>query len=85
MAHDPKKGNLVKVINVGDRLIFDMTECATDCKHIEITLIEKAGRAAVLRIEADRVIPIAHEKPYRTPQGNHRENVLSEGFHEFNE
>jgi len=64
---DPRKGNLIKVINVGDRLIFDMTEAATDCKHIEITLVEKAGRAAVLRIQADLVIPIAHEKQYRLP------------------
>jgi len=71
---DKRKGNLVKVINIGDKLIFDLTQAASDCKHIEITLIEKAGRAAVLRIQADRVIPIGHEKPYR---------VIAEGVHEF--
>jgi hypothetical protein len=69
-------GTMVKVIKEGDTLRFDMTECAPDCKHISITLVEKAGRAAVLRIEADRVIPIAHEKKYR-------ENILTSGIHEF--
>ena len=60
-------GRLIKVVNVGDKLTFDMTEAATDCKHISITVVEKAGRATVLMVEADRVIPIMHEKQYRLP------------------
>lgn len=54
---------LVKVIRVGDELIFDLREVADDAKpEISVNLVEKAGRMAVLKITAHRSIPIIHNK-----------------------
>lgn len=54
---------LVKVIRVGDELIFDLNEVSDDAKkEISVTLVEKAGKMAVLRISAHRSIPIKHSK-----------------------
>ena len=50
---------LIKIISVGDELIFDLRD-AGGAKEISVTLTEKAGRQAVLRISADRSIPIKH-------------------------
>jgi len=53
---------LIKIINVGDELQFGLKEMSDAAKGrgISITLTEKAGRSAVLRISADRTIPIQH-------------------------
>jgi len=51
---------LIKMIKVGEKLIIG--------DDIEISLIEKGGRMAVLKIDAPREIIIAHiknsEQPY---------------------
>lgn len=44
---------LIKIIGIGDELIFSVDE-----KEISITLSEKAGRQAVLKIVADKCIGI---------------------------
>lgn len=53
---------LIKIINVGDELVFDLKDKAENAKTISIFLTEKAGRKAVLKITADRSIPIRHFK-----------------------
>jgi len=53
---------LIKIISPGDELIFDLREMKTGTKEISVSLTEKAGRQAVLRISADRSIPIKHFK-----------------------
>jgi len=52
--------SLMKVIRVGDELELDLENMAPDAKKIKIYLCDKAGRTAVLRIDADRSIPIKH-------------------------
>jgi hypothetical protein len=54
--------SLIKIIGVGDELVFDLEKMAKDTKQIKVYLSEKAGRKAVLRIDADRSIPIRHFK-----------------------
>jgi hypothetical protein len=44
---------LIKIIGVGDRLIFSVND-----KEISVTLSEKAGRQAVLKIVADKSVGI---------------------------
>jgi hypothetical protein len=51
---------LIKIIGVGEELIFDLKDMASDAKQISVFLCEKAGRKAVLKIDADRSIPIKH-------------------------
>lgn len=51
---------LIKIIGVGDELVFDLASVSKDAKQISIYLCEKAGRKAVLKIDADRSIPIKH-------------------------
>lgn len=51
---------LIKIIGVGDELVFELTDAIKDAKQISIYLCEKAGRKAVLKIDADRSIPIKH-------------------------
>jgi hypothetical protein len=54
---------LIKVIRVGDELSFNLEPISKEAKQqITITLVEKAGRMAVLKITADRSIPITHSK-----------------------
>ena len=55
---------LIKIINVGDELIFDLRDKAENAKEISVFLTEKAGRKAVLKITADRSIPIKHFKQH---------------------
>lgn len=52
--------SLIKVIGVGDELEFDLSRMTPETKKISIFLCEKAGRKAVLRVDADRSIPIKH-------------------------
>jgi len=56
---------LIKIISVGDELIFDLKDMAVGAKEISVMLTEKAGRQAVLRISADRSIPIKHFRQQR--------------------
>lgn len=51
---------LIKIIGVGDELIFDLKDVASSASQISIVLCEKAGRKAVLKVTADRSIPIRH-------------------------
>lgn len=54
---------LIKVIGIGDELKFDIASVSEEArKEISIFLVEKAGRSAVLKITADRSIPIKHFK-----------------------
>lgn len=57
---------LIKIISVGDELIFDLRSLAPGSKEISVMLSEKAGRQAVLRIAADRSIPIKHFRQQKT-------------------
>jgi hypothetical protein len=58
---------LIKIINVTDELVFEVP--ASDKPQlISIFLTEKAGRKAVLKITADRSIPIKHYKQQRVGQ-----------------
>ena len=59
--------SLVKYMNPGDRLILDMSDAPADGRHISITLMDKVGKQAFLKIEAERYIKIGHEKQYRLP------------------
>jgi hypothetical protein len=52
--------SLIKIIGVGDELVFDLKNMKPDTKQISIYLCEKAGRKAVLKVDADRSIPIQH-------------------------
>lgn len=51
---------LIKIIDVGDELEFDLKDKRENADKISIYLTEKAGRKAVLKITADRSIPIRH-------------------------
>jgi hypothetical protein len=52
---------LVKVIQKGDELTFDLSKLPElQRKTISISLAERAGQAAVLVIRADRAIKIEH-------------------------
>jgi hypothetical protein len=51
---------LIKIIGVGEELVFDLTSVKPGANQISITLTEKAGRQAVLKIDADRSIGIIH-------------------------
>lgn len=54
---------LVKVIGTGDEIQFDLTQMAAGAsKKISVSLVERTGRAVVLKISADRSIPIKHFK-----------------------
>jgi hypothetical protein len=59
---------LIKIIGVGDELVFDLASIAKDAKQISIYLCEKAGRKAVLKIDADRTIPIKHYRQQNVGQ-----------------
>jgi hypothetical protein len=59
---------LIKIINVGDKLTFNLKEKKDFADKIVIYLTEKAGRKAVLRIEADRSIPIIHDRLIILPE-----------------
>ncbi|PKN36684.1 MAG: hypothetical protein CVU62_13200 [Deltaproteobacteria bacterium HGW-Deltaproteobacteria-2] len=52
---------LIKIIDVGNELVFEVPASEKPQK-ISIFLTEKAGRKAVLKITADRSIPIKHYK-----------------------
>ncbi|MDP2734768.1 MAG: hypothetical protein Q8P12_01020 [bacterium] len=56
---------LIKIINVGDEIQFGLGDLSPQAKEISIMLVEKAGRQAVLRISADRSIPIKHFRQER--------------------
>ena len=51
---------LIKIIDIGDELTFDLTKASRDVKKVSITLVERTGRKAVLKLDADRSIPIKH-------------------------
>lgn len=52
--------SLIKIIGVGDELVFELGDMKPGTKQISIFLCEKAGRKAVLKVDADRSIPIKH-------------------------
>ncbi len=60
---------LLKLLKIGEELKFDLKEIGPDAarKGVSITLVEKSGRVAVLKISSDRSIPIAHVKLQRLP------------------
>jgi hypothetical protein len=58
---------LLKVIQQGDELIFDLSQKKEMANRISVMLVERAGRAAVLKISADRSIPIKHFRQARVP------------------
>jgi hypothetical protein len=58
---------LIKIINVGEELIFDLANKVPGANTISVVLTEKAGRKAVLKISADRSIPINHVKQATLP------------------
>lgn len=71
---------LLKVINQGDELIFDLKGKKDTADRISIFLVECAGRSAVMRISADRSIPIDHSKQANVPVRNGiEEKVLNWG------
>ena len=53
---------LIKFIDVGEELIFDLRNKSAEAKEISVVLTEKTGRKAVMKISADRSIPIHHVK-----------------------
>ena len=56
-------GCLLKIIKIGDELKLDFSAVPQEArKEISIFLVEKAGRSAVLKITADKSIPIRHFK-----------------------
>ena len=68
---------LIKIIGVGDELIFDLRTMSNEArKEISIMLTEKAGRQAVMKITADRSIPIKH---FRQHEIGYKPGILAEG------
>lgn len=66
---------LMKLMRVGEELEFDLSNIAPEAdKNILMTLTEKAGKIAVLKITAHRSINIIHHK-----QNGQQYN---KGFHE---
>ena len=63
---------LIKVINIGDELQFDLVNKADCARMISVTLVERAGRATVLKISADRSIPIKQFKQVRLSEQENR-------------
>lgn len=56
-------GCLLKIMKIGDELKLDISAVTQDArKEISVFLVEKAGRSAVLKITADKSIPIKHFK-----------------------
>jgi hypothetical protein len=56
-------GCLIKIVKIGDELKFDLSAISQGArKEISVFLVEKAGRSAVLKITADKSIPIQHFK-----------------------
>lgn len=56
-------GCLLKILKIGDELKFDFSAVPQEArKEISVFLVEKAGRSAVLKITADKSIPIRHFK-----------------------
>ena len=56
---------LIKVIGVGDELLFDLShldEASLKTDGIRVMLVERAGRQVVLKITANRSIDIYHNK-----------------------
>jgi len=59
--------SLIKLINVGDELIFDLSNVKPGTKNIKVALIEKTGRTAVLKIDTDRSIDVKQIRQVRLP------------------
>jgi hypothetical protein len=51
---------LIKFIDAGDELVFDLRDKKEEATEISVTLVSKAGRKAVLQIRADRSIEVKH-------------------------
>jgi hypothetical protein len=67
---------LIKILSIGDELVFDLREMSRDSRRISIFLVERAGRAAVLKISADRSIPIKQFKQAHVPDRSDHDNDL---------
>jgi hypothetical protein len=53
---------LIKMLRIGEELLFDLTAISPNAKSVLVSLTEKAGKMAVLKIEADKSINIVHLK-----------------------
>jgi hypothetical protein len=54
---------LIKILRVGDELIFNLHNKLETAKTISVILVEKAGKSqVVLKIAADRSIDIKHSR-----------------------
>lgn len=83
---------LVKVINDGDEIVFDLENMdPSACKRISIIMVKRSRPANVMEIRADRSIPIRHIKKEmvvvgeQTTTDRDKGNVVAEGIYEFPE
>lgn len=60
---------LIKFIETGDELEFDLRNKRDDADKISVSLTEKAGRKAVLRITADKSIKVRHFRQQTVERG----------------
>ena len=81
---------LVKVINDGDEIVFDLENMDPQaCKRISIIMVKRSRPANVMEIRADRSIPIRHIKKEmvvtseETTTDRDKGNVVAEGIYEF--
>ena len=81
---------LVKVLNDGDEIVFDLSNLRPDaCKRISIIMVKRSRPANVMEIRADRSIPIKHIKKEmvatseRTTTERDTGRVVDEGIYEF--
>jgi hypothetical protein len=83
---------LVKVINDGDEIVFDLEHMDPQAvKRISIVMVKRSRPANVMEIRADRSIPIRHIKKEmvvtseETTTARDTGNVVDEGIYEFTE
>ena len=60
---------LIKIIDIGEELLFDLRQKGELARDISVILVERAGRRAVVKIRCDRSIPIHHVKLQQMESG----------------
>ena len=71
---------LVKVINDGDEIVFDLENMdPSACKRISIIMVKRSRPANVMEIRADRSIPIRHIKKEMVVTGEETTTTRDDG------
>ena len=59
---------LLKILKIGDELIFDVRKMAPESKEISVQLSETEGKVACFKIRAHKSIPIHLSKQETIPE-----------------